>query len=116
MLPKHAEYQAFLHPACEPDANRSAGQRFHTDSRTDLLGTRKSAQRELNPHFRHGKATGCRYIMGAKWCAELSMSKSTERESNPRHRITKAVSSPLDYRCNQSLQWDQRGSNPHLAD
>jgi hypothetical protein len=19
----------------------------------------------LNPHFRHGKATGCRYIMGA---------------------------------------------------
>ncbi len=25
----------------------------------------KSAQRELNPHFRHGKATGCRYIMGA---------------------------------------------------
>ena len=25
----------------------------------------KSAQRELNPHFRHGKAVGCRYIMGA---------------------------------------------------
>jgi hypothetical protein len=27
--------------------------------------------------------------MGALWCAELSMNKSTERESNPRHRITK---------------------------
>ena len=27
---------------------------------------RKSAQRESNPHFRHGKATGCRYIMGAE--------------------------------------------------
>jgi hypothetical protein len=26
----------------------------------------KSAQRELNPHFRHGKATGSHYIMGAK--------------------------------------------------
>ena len=24
-----------------------------------------NAQRELNPHFRHGKAAGCRYIMGA---------------------------------------------------
>lgn len=24
-----------------------------------------SAQRELNPHFRHGKAVGYRYIMGA---------------------------------------------------
>ena len=25
----------------------------------------KSAQWELNPHFRHGKAAGYRYIMGA---------------------------------------------------
>lgn len=25
----------------------------------------RSAQRELNPHFRHGKAVGYRYIMGA---------------------------------------------------
>ena len=24
-----------------------------------------NAQRESNPHFRHGKAVGCRYIMGA---------------------------------------------------
>jgi hypothetical protein len=32
----------------------------------------KSAQRELNPHIRHGKAVGYRYIMGASWCAELS--------------------------------------------
>lgn len=26
----------------------------------------ESAQWELNPHFRHGKAIGYRYIMGAK--------------------------------------------------
>jgi hypothetical protein len=26
---------------------------------------RQSAQWESNPHFRHGKAVGCRYIMGA---------------------------------------------------
>jgi hypothetical protein len=30
-------------------------------------GLLKSAQRELNPHFRHGKAVGSRYIMGAIW-------------------------------------------------
>ena len=32
----------------------------------------KSAQRESNPHFRHGKAVGCHYIMGACLAAELS--------------------------------------------
>jgi hypothetical protein len=111
-----AEYQAFLHPACEPDAHRVAGQCSHAGPRNDLHGTLKSAQRELNPRFLHGKQVGFRYIMGALWYAELSMNKSTERESNPRHRITKAVSSPLDYRCQQSLQWDQRDLNPHLAD
>jgi hypothetical protein len=31
-----------------------------------------SAQRESNPHFRHGKAVGCRYIMGTIAEAELS--------------------------------------------
>ena len=30
---------------------------------------RKSAQRESNPHIRHGKAVGCRYIMGACFVA-----------------------------------------------
>jgi hypothetical protein len=34
--------------------------------------TSKSAQRESNPHFRHGKATGCRYIMGAIDATKLS--------------------------------------------
>ena len=29
----------------------------------------KSAQRESNPHIRHGKAVGCRYIMGACFIA-----------------------------------------------
>ena len=41
VLPKHAGFQA--------------------TPRTET----KSAQRELNPHFRHGKAAGYRYIMGA---------------------------------------------------
>lgn len=91
MLPKHAEYQAFLRPVSQ------------------------SAQRELNPHFRHGKAAGYRYIMGAISGAGLSKTKSTERDSNPRLRITGAVSLPLDDQCMLS-QWDQRDLNPHLAD
>ena len=35
----------------------------------------KSAQRESNPHFRHGKAIGYRYIMGAFVGFELSKIK-----------------------------------------
>ncbi len=106
MVPNHAEYQAFLRPACEPAAGSAVGRRLRDDQRADLLGTLKSAQRELNPHFRHGKATGCRRPplrggarMGASWCAELSMNKSTGRDLNPRRRITGAVSLPLDDQC-----------------
>ena len=49
VLPKHAEYQAFPHPEIE------------------------CAQWESNPHFRHGKAAGCHYIMGA--CLTVGLSK-----------------------------------------
>ena len=76
--PRHAEYQAFLHPACEPETNRIAGENHR---RTESFRTLKSAQRESNPHFRHGKATGCRYIMGALWCAELSMNNRAPGET-----------------------------------
>ncbi len=64
-----------------------------------------SAQRESNPHFRHGKAAGCRYIMSTFADAELSKTESTGWDSNPRRRITGAESSPLDDRC-------RYGSNP----
>jgi hypothetical protein len=37
--------------------------------------------------------------MGARLEAELSKIKSTGRDSNPRRRITGAVSSPLDDQC-----------------
>ena len=82
----------------------------------------KSAQRELNPRFRLGKAAGCRYIMGAISCGlDCQRAKSTGptlrvgartrtrvaalRVRYPRRRTTSAVS-----------QWDQRDLNPHLAD
>lgn len=76
----------------------------------------KSAQRELNPHFCHGKAAGYRYIMGAsQGVPDCQRSKSTGRDSNPRRRITNAVSLPLDDQC-LFHKWDQRDLNPHLAD
>ncbi len=59
----------------------------------------QSALRESNPHFRLGKAAGFRYIMGASLCAGLSKIESTGRDSNPRRRITSAVSWPLDDQC-----------------
>ena len=60
----------------------------------------QSAQRESNPHIRHGKAVGCRYIMGAsnRW-SNCQRTKSTGWDSNPRHRITGAGSLPLDDQC-----------------
>ena len=66
MLPKHAEFQAF------PCAEESK------------IGNPKpeiemSAPRESNPHFRPGKAAGCRYIMGA--CDHNQIVK--EREHAP---------------------------------
>ena len=44
----------------------------------------KSTQRESNPHIRHGKAAGSRYIMGAKNRTKLSKIESTGWDSNPR--------------------------------
>ena len=62
--------------------------------------TPTSAQRELNPHVRHGKAVGYRYIMGTIAVPELSKrAESTGWDSNPRRRLTRAESSPLDDQC-----------------
>ena len=71
-----------------------------TSSLKPQVSNLQSAQRELNPHFRHGKATGCRYIMGTSQSDRVFKEpKSTGWDSNPRCRITGAVSSPLDDQC-----------------
>ena len=66
-----------------------------------MADSSQSAQRESNPHVRHGKAAGIRYIMGAFIRVELSKNElqSTGWDSNPRRRITGAESSPLDHQC-----------------
>ena len=76
---------------------------------------RKSAQRESNPHIRHGKAVGCRYIIGALLRIRIQLSKIKE------HRAGLEPASP-HYGCGilaarrpvLCCQWDRRDSNPHL--
>ncbi len=84
--------QAFLHP----ESSRSP----------------TSAQRESNPHVRHGEAVGYRYIMGTIAVPELSKSRE--------HRVGLEPTSP-HYGCGvlaagppvPASEWDRRGSNPH---
>ena len=81
MLPKHAGFQ--------------------TTPRTET----KSAQRELNPHFRHGKAAGYRYIMGAESLVELSKNRvpggtrTHVAADQPSVGARGAESWPLDDQC-----------------
>jgi hypothetical protein len=83
-----------------PDSNRrSPAPKAGGLARLSYIPSRRlptSAQRESNPHVRHGKAVGCRYIMGTFAVPGLSKIKSTGWDSNPRHRLTSAGSSPLD--------------------
>ena len=49
-----------------------SGFRRRRNSRLSHTLIAKSTQRESNPHIRHGKAAGSRYIMGAKNRTKLS--------------------------------------------
>ena len=114
-LPELARCQASLHSGkvgagrFEPPISCSRSTRV---SRLPHTPKPNSAQRELNPHFRHGKAAGYRYIMGAsnRW-------PNCQRSE---HRVGLEPTSP-HYGCGilaagrpvLVIQWDQRGSNPH---
>jgi hypothetical protein len=79
----------------------------------------QSAQRESNPRFRHGKAVGCRYIMGACVVTELSCQRANDREStgsdsNRRFRITGAESSPLNDQCLWGQESRAEGQEPGI--
>jgi hypothetical protein len=72
----------------------------------------EAPKRESNPHFRHGKAAGCRYIMGAIWRIELSKNKE--------HRVGLEPTFPhYEYgvlaaeRPVLVIQWDQKDLNLH---
>lgn len=83
----------------------------------------KSAQRESNPRIRHGKAVGCRYIMGA--LNRFQLSKNVRAPGRTRtdvaalrvrgHRLARMPVGRLAARRPVlSCQWDRRDSNPHL--
>ena len=59
----------------------------------------KSAQWESNPHFRHGKAVGCHYIMGACLAAELSKIKEHREGIEPSSPRYEGGVLPLDDQC-----------------
>ena len=83
---------------------------FQATPRTEM----KSAQRESNPHFRHGKAAGNRYIMGAsnRWSnCQRSQSGWWLVTSGRKTKIFVLTTSQSHFSL--LFQWDQRGSNPH---
>jgi hypothetical protein len=87
-----------------PDSNRrspapEAGGLARLSHIPSRLVHRRSAQRESNPHVRHGEAVGYRYIIGTFAVPRLSKIESTGWDSNPRRRLTRAESSPLDDQC-----------------
>jgi hypothetical protein len=100
---------AGFEPALSCSRSRRISQTFlHPESTRSPT----SAQRESNPHVRHGEAVGYRYIMGTIAVPELS--KSGE------HRVGLEPTSPpyeggvfAARRPVLASRWDWRGSNPH---
>ena len=83
-----------------PDLNRRSPAPEAGGLNQAFLHPERSAQRESNPHFRLGKAIGCRYIMGTAFRSRIVKElESTGWDSNPRRRITGAESWPLDDQC-----------------
>ena len=97
----------------EPAISCSQGRRIsQTFLHPESPRSPTSAQRESNPHVRHGKAVGYRYIMGTIAVAELS--------KNREHRVGLEPTSPpyeggvfAARRPVPASRWDRRGSNPH---
>ena len=63
---------AGFEPAISCSQGRRIGQAF---LHPDVPRSPTSAQRESNPHVRHGKAVGYRYIMGTITVTELTKSR-----------------------------------------
>src|SRR4051794_41967457 len=99
---------AGFEPALSCSRSRRIGQAFpHPESPRSPT----SAQRESNPHVRHGEAVGYRYIMGTIAVPELS--KSGE------HRVGLETTSPpyqgggfAARRPRPASRWGRRGPEP----
>src|SRR4051812_24982769 len=101
---------AGFEPALSCSRSRRIGQAFpHPESPRSP----SSAQRESNPHVRHGKAVGCRYIMGTITVPRIV-------KEGREHRVGLEPTSPpyeggvfAAGRPVPASEWDRRGSNPH---
>jgi hypothetical protein len=100
---------AGFEPALSCSRSRRISQAFpHPESSRSPT----SAQRESNPHVRHGEAVGYRYIMGTFAAPRLSKSREhrvgVEPTSPPYEGGVFAAGRPVP-----ESRWDRRGSNPH---
>lgn len=77
----------------------TAAKRWSADYQTFPHPEIESAQRELNPRFRHGKTVGFRYIMGACLNAELSKIKEHREGIEPSLPHYECGVLPLDHQC-----------------
>ena len=80
----------------EPTISCSQGTR---DARLPHILNLKSAQWESNPHIRHGKAVGCRYIMGACWLPNCQRSSEHRVGIEPTSPRYEGGILPLDDQC-----------------
>ena len=116
LLPRQADFQAFLHADGSLSVERRALRRQQSpDSQRSTLNAQRrkhpAGVEPALPAWQAGRLPlhhGCKVV--ASNCQRAHVDKSTGWDSNPRRRITGAVSSPLDDQC---VEWDQRGSNPH---
>lgn len=104
----------------EPTVSGTRNRRIPRLSYTPMLesaphscarSTSKSTRRELNPHFRRGMATGCRYITGAQIdvpnCQRTSIFKPQTTNFRTEHRAGLEPTLPhyecgvvpLDHQC-----------------
>jgi hypothetical protein len=104
-------------PSGRPDSNRrSPGPEPGGFAMLSHAPKPQSAQRESNPHFRHGEAAGYRYIMGTIADAELSM-KPRAPSGTRTHVAALRVRSPRRWTTGADSERDQpEGRNLHLPD
>ena len=97
-------------PSGRPDSNRrSPGPEPGGFAMLSHAPKPQSAQRESNPHFRHGEAAGYRYIMGTIADAELSM-KPRAPSGTRTHVAALRVRCPRRWTTGAESERDRRGA------
>lgn len=75
----------------------------------------ESVQWELNPHFRHGKAVGYRYIMDAVLFLVVLIVRLRSEGLEPSPVRLRAGNAAANTSISWLIQWGRRDSNPRCA-